>query len=258
MIFEREKYPISFSIKNFPDWNCPTCGKGKLNVITNSIKSNELIESKKKNKNYPPQAIPPSKNTFFFEAICSQTTCLEQIYITGKMEIEETEDWVPELEELVSKMDKVFYPEYFYPTLKLFKCPDYYTPYDVEDALEIAFKLFWLDKAACVNACRKTIEEILNDKKINKTNKKKTPKRKYLSLHERLELYKKKNFIVADYLIASKWIGNSGSHQSDIDNEVALDCLEILFHALQMLYNPDYDRIPKLIKQVNKVRGPVR
>src|SRR5690606_15653575 len=65
-----------------------------------------------------------------------------------------------------------------------------------------AFSLFWSSPSACANSLRKTVERII-DFKAGKSK---------LRLHDRIENLNSSNSELKDFLMATKWIGNDGSH----------------------------------------------
>ena len=144
-------------------------------------------------------------------------------------------------------------PKYFLPCLHIFPIR-----YDISDwvvELEEIFSLFWANSAACANSMRKLIEEVLTDKKIKRYNRV-SGRLKPLNLHDRILLFKNKYpkySDISDKLLAVKWIGNSGSHELEVDEDRILDALEILEYALVELYGEsDHERIKNLTKDVNK------
>jgi hypothetical protein len=83
-------------------------------------------------------------------------------------------------------------------------------------------------------------------------------KRKEYKLHNRIELFKTSNPEEADSLMAIKWIGNSGSHKSDVlTKDDILDGFEILDHVTTKLYETESKKIKKLREQINKRRKPI-
>lgn len=251
MRIDRESFDDNFTTYDIPDWNCSSCHKGKLLFDKKNITEFETAESKLNQKH---EAWEPFWLDKYFHGtlICNNPKCKEIFTIAGQIKIEEDYD-----SEGGATYTSCYYPEYFYPTLHLFKIPED-TPSDVEDSIKAAFKVFWVDKSACANSIRTTVEVILNDKKVPKTElivKKK--KRRSLSLHERIELFEKKNKEVANYLMAIKWIGNAGSHEGEISNEDILDGFDLLIYSIDKLYTAHDKVIAQMTKQINKRKKPL-
>jgi len=73
------------------------------------------------------------------------------------------------------------------------------------------------------------------------------------SLHERIELYEKKNNEIAQMLMAIKWLGNAGSHDGKrLTIKKILDAYEIVEHVLEELYSPRKHRVNSLVRTINR------
>jgi hypothetical protein len=152
----------SFEIGQIPNWSCPTCKHGKL-YLGGIVDRNQTKESKNDfQEDYWDFSFV--KHRFHFKMKCNNNECQEIVTVAGYTQ-------ASEIEEPDSSGDKAidfFYPQYFYPAIELFEIPEE-VPYDVEEQIKLAFKLYWIDDAAFLNALRTTIELILNDKRIRKT-----------------------------------------------------------------------------------------
>lgn len=250
MRIDRDSFDNNFTLYDIPDWNCSTCHKGKLLFDKKNITEFETSESKSNQKH---DAWEPYWLDKYFQGTitCNNPKCKEVFSIAGLIKVEEDYDG-----EHGPTYTSCYYPEYFYPTLHLFKIPQD-TPSDIEESIYAAFKVFWLDKSACANAVRTTVEVILNDRKVLKTELTKGKKRRSLSLHERIEIFEKKNSEVANYLMAIKWIGNAGSHDGEITNEDILDGFDLLKYSLEKLYTSHDKEIAQMTKQINKKKKPL-
>lgn len=81
-------------------------------------------------------------------------------------------------------------------------------------------------------------------------------KRVKLSLHNRIEEFKKKSSALADLLMAIKWLGNAGSHITAITSNDILDAYEMMEHLLAEIYDPPAKNLAKLAKQINQSKRP--
>ena len=139
--------------------------------------------------------------------------------------------------------------EYFYPAIELFEISEN-VPYEVEEQIKTAFKLYWIDDAAFLNALRTTVELILNDKRIRKTDE----NRKYLTLNERIKLLREKEPIIAEFLMAIKWLGNFGSHGENLYNVDIPESVEIFQLALEKIYGKE-KYLTERVKKINEKKG---
>ena len=139
MKFDRANFEESFPFDQLPEWTCPTCNKGNL-VLNGSFITTESIESKR-NREDEGCELEQLNGKFQGELICENKRCGEKINISGKFSVEHehsVDDGTP--------LKNTFYPEYFYPYLKLFEVPEDF-PFELEEPLEKVFKLFWIDKS---------------------------------------------------------------------------------------------------------------
>jgi hypothetical protein len=238
-----------FKIANAPHWTCPACNQGAIVLELDVISEYETASSKAAWENTG----DVDYLTLYFvgRPECSNAKCKEVIIITGLIKIHYEYNDDGETETV-----RTYYPKYAYPTLCLFPISDE-TPIVIDEAILKAFSLFWLDKAACANAIRTTVEIILDQKKVKKYIINKKGKRQILALHQRIKLFELKNKYVADHLMAIKWIGNTGSHISKIRNADVLIAFDILKHSLEKLYSTQEKQIGSITKKILKKKGPV-
>lgn len=127
----------------------------------------------------------------------------------------------------------------------------------VSSELRACFQLFWLDRAAAANRIRAGVERIMDHFQI--PNRGRTAKGKFekLSLHRRLERFEKSDKTIAARLMAIKWLGNTGSHQSDdVTKDDILDALELLEDALVELFEQRTRRLTALTRGLLKRHEP--
>ena len=97
----------------------------------------------------------------------------------------------------------------------------------------------------------------MDDRGIAKKAKNKKGKFDALTLHARLERFAAKNQQVGEHLLAIKWLGNSGSHASELTKHDVMDAFELLEHALEEIYDSKTSRLNTLSASINKKKGPV-
>jgi hypothetical protein len=225
---------------------CPTCGTGILNIPSKEGILKSETESSKEMNSYGGHYY--SDYVFSIHLKCSE--CTETVAVSGFM----SEENYPSDEEI--GLQKSFTPVVFYPAPKIIEIPKS-CPKTVTKILNETFGLYWLDLGSCANKIRISIEVLLNEQQIPKT-KTTTKGQIELSLHKRLELFEKIKPEVSKLLMAIKWIGNAGSHFSDIKSEDVLDAYELLEFTLEKLYNDRELKLLKLSDEINKNKKPIK
>lgn len=61
---------------------------------------------------------------------------------------------------------------------------------------------------------------------------------------------------MGDALLAIKWLGNAGAHDAEMARDTVYDALDILELVLKKLYMEDHKHVERLVKAVNKRKGP--
>jgi len=241
---------MTFNRKIWLNWKtrkpCPNCETGVLIPQTKKgLMKFETSYSKEMNSyggfNY-------TEYIFAINLKCSN--CNEIIVVSGKM----VEENYPEDER--EEIQRNIIPISFIPAPKIISIPKS-CPKSISKLLNSSFELYWLDISSCANKIRISIEVLLTELKVNKT-KIVNSKRKNLTLHERILLYQHVNHEVVDYLLAIKWIGNAGSHFTDITKENILDAYELLEYSLEILYNDKKKKLVKMSKEINKKKKPIK
>jgi hypothetical protein len=132
-------------------------------------------------------------------------------------------------------------------------------PEPIRQEVTAAFTLYWCDYAACLNRIRNSLELLLTDLKVPRTELKGSRKMR-LSLHariERLETRKPKLKDICKRMMAVKHLGNAGSHPGDIVKvEDVYDGFDILERVLHDTYSDHESVLAKMVAQINKRKGP--
>jgi hypothetical protein len=147
-----------------------------------------------------------------------------------------------------------FWLRYSAPALTLVKPPPG-TPDTVIAAIKSAAGVIWLDPSAAANRLRVATEELLTAQKVRRTTINKNRKREQLITHDRIVAFKKVQPKAADALLAVKWIGNVGSHDSTLTVSDILNGAEMLGYALRLLYDKTDAEIEREIRRVNARKG---
>jgi hypothetical protein len=176
-------------------------------------------------------------------AQCIRQHCAGRVAIMGRGGVEDVLTSENEWDTV-----EIFTPVALFPMPAIINIP-LNCPLEVRGQLQEAFTLFYTSPPACAGRIRVAIELLLTTQKIASRKLVKGLQRE-LSLHERIELFAKKNSDIAHQLMALKWLGNSGSHPKRIrvQSSDVLDAFEILEHALFELIERRTERIAQLAK----------
>lgn len=212
-------------------WRCGKCGVGQL-------KANVDLEKKMHRSR--------ESQTFSSQLRCTESTCDSSYYAVGHWAKYNKYNEKISITYEGKDCERRFAPIAFIPTVSMFACsPD--TPVEITQSLDEAFKLYWISAAACANAIRTVLERLMNARAISGDR-----------LNNKLNSFRQNDQVNGDRLLAIKWIGNSGSHDSDLKRSDVLDGFEILVEVLLSLY-PDTSksqRIDGIVASINSSKKP--
>ncbi len=240
---------MAFDRKAWLNWKakkpCPTCKTGKL---YEPEKGGKLRSETAESLDWDAYG-GNSYSNYVFSMHMKCDNCNETVVVSGYM----SEENYPSGEDM--EIQRSITPVSFYPAPHIIEIPSS-CPKGIVKILKESFALFWLDVASCANKIRISIEMLLNEQGIDQT---KTAKKgiEPLSLHARLGIFRKTKPDVARHLEAIKWIGNAGSHLSDIKSDDVLTAYELLEFSLEKLYNDRENRLIQLSDEINKAKKPV-
>lgn len=234
-----------------PPWPCSFCKKGSIGLLKETLVIQETAESIRA---HGQDEWDPEWITYIFTAWaeCSHSTCKQMYAISGtggvgfKQTDEDDWDWVD-----------YFSPKLCNPMPDIIPLPSR-TPKNVLDELRASFSLFWLNRESCAGKIRVALECLMDHLGIPKKRKTKNGKFTELSLHERIEIYTTKESAIGAQLMALKWLGNTGSHNGDINTADLLDAFEILEHTLGEIIGQRSARVATLVKTLTKKHAPKR
>jgi hypothetical protein len=178
--------------------------------------------------------------------------CLDPAIVSGTYTLHE--DPSPDYTSLT--YSELYRVSAIWPAPRLIRVPED-APEPITSELDRAFKLFWVDRAACANAIRGVVDEFLNHMRIRKTDGSRK-QRGRLTLHSRIELYSEKDPHLASALMATKWIGNVGSHSDDIPRETLFDGFDLLEHVLEEAFSLPRTRAARLAQEINRRKGKAK
>jgi len=238
--------------QKFTRYPCPTCGKGTLQIKKDTFQRRETNESEmlRGHENWDPQWV-----SYVYSCLLECSSCKDSIANTGDgfvdLDVEYDDEGVPDQE-----WRDFFRPKYFSPHLKIFTYPKE-TPDDVKKEIEQSFELFFCSSASSLNHLRIALEYLLTFLKIKRFEKTPKGKRLFLSLHRRIEMLPSKHNNLKELLVAIKWLGNAGSHNStEITMDDVLDAYEIMALVLKQVLSSDEAHVKKMVKEINKKKGP--
>ena len=250
---DRKTFKLPFSKTGVSKYQCPTCSKGLLKVKPNTFCEQETSASLKEHRHpeWDPEWIVYIYSCLFE---CSNTACKDIVSSTGTGSVAEDyfydEDGMPDRD-----YEDYYNPQYFTPHLKVFSLPKS-TPEVVEKEINKSFSLLFSDPSSSANHIRIALEHLLTHLKIKRyttTN----GKRKFLNLHNRIDLLPRKYDHIKDIFFAVKWLGNAGSHSNhEVSLDDVLDSYELMSELLIEIFSKNRSKAKALAKKVNKKKGP--
>ena len=248
---KRQLWFSSISETYCPPWTCPTCKAGTLRLRQKSLIYCETIESLRW---HDQEGWGPEHLEFTFSAWldCSNDKCKEKLAVTGTGGIEQeytgddegSTDWVSH-----------FYPRWIEPPLRIIETPAR-CPAVVSNALRDAFALYWSQPEACAGRIRVALEALLTHLGVPESEVQGSGKSIPLKLHRRIELFTKQNEMIGTQLMALKWLGNTGSHGSEVTRGDIIDGLELLEHSLVEVLDKRSEKMTILAKKLTDRHGP--
>lgn len=166
---------------------------------------------------------------------CNNPSCGYVVGAVGRVSFSESYSTLPNGEWDVDVVP-LFTPMAFWeapPIIRVcVECPE-----DVDAQLKRSFPLYWIDRRACANAVRITVEILLTERGVPETTTDRHGKPVRINLHHRIEKFRAKNQAAAELLLAIKMLGNVGSHGDDVTMDDLLDAYEILDHVIDAIYS---------------------
>ena len=243
MLIDRYKWRPQWDEGDYPSLPCPTCG-GPLNfdedslVVQTSGHNRELVE-------LTDAGAALSRFSAWF--VCGNSKCGEAVAISGNCTYQYAYDNFG-----ATISERKFHPTAMHPSPPVIATDDD-VPQPIRAALTESFGLFWINKEACASRLRVVLEIILDNWGCPAEPR----PGKFVSLHQRIEnwhsLYGASG--VMQSLMAIKWLGNVGSHETRIARERLLDAYEILSRVLKQLFPPDERYLDDLAAEIVKSKG---
>lgn len=216
---------------------CPTCGHGVLLPEDLDGRSDAKSQADRSDERWEPEY---DEGVFFGVLRCNYPSCREHVAVAGRTRIEvRGGDY---------ELEPVYRVQYIDPPLTIMQIPTK-TPPEVADAIVSASKVLWTDPSAAANKLRHAVELLMTAKRIPATKAKKSGGRSFVSVDLRIKQWKAKsaaNEPAAEQLLAVKWIGNIGSHDSELTPTDVLKGAELMRVALEYMYETSRKDLLKL------------
>jgi len=229
-----------FADDRWPRLMCTRCKRSDL--IANGI--NILESAASKHDHDDPRWEPDFIRGHFHGTLrCSAATCAEIAVVAGDYSVGYAKDDGGYVNLLTLR--------YIAPPAELIDFPAG-TPDSVIKRTHEAIGLVLQNPNAAANRVRAAVEELLTQLRIPRTQISKS-RRHRLTTHKRLERLEVKFPGPAVLLMAVKWIGNDGSHESSslLTREV-LDGLELFGQALNLIYNKRPKELDAIARRINR------
>lgn len=230
---ERSLFQPYHASESVPRWRCTrrACKEGRLFPKTKGAHYATSFESEQ--IQHPGQDDP--RNEFGrYSMVLQCSSCADMVIVVGEYG---TEDWeTADGDTLVDFLS----PKFVLPAVPLIEIPTT-CPANVRDSLIDAFSAYWSSPKNAANSIRIALEHLMDEQQVPEAR-----------LHNRIETFGKIRPDTHDFLEAAKWVGNEGSHKGEMTHRRVLDILEMIEHALDVLYPKDLSELRKKAQAINK------
>jgi len=242
-----------FNIEHLPQWFCPTCKIGILEIGDKAADIEQTAESVglKWHPEYCHEFVEYTINALLK---CNNKKCCETVMTIGSGRVDE-HHYDLGYGEYEHEFVTLFRPSYFQPSLNIFNAPEK-VPENITKMLNKSFALFFCDSDSCGNRIRACIEFLLDNLDMPREHEDKKGKIIRSTLHYRIEHLPEEYEKIKGLLLAIKWLGNVGSHGNDgLTKKETIDVYEILKVVLDIIYKPSDAHIFDLANKINEAKG---
>ena len=252
MPVDRTMWTLPFVKNRFPPWPCSKCGRGTLVLHDSMYRQEETAESIncRSDSDQEPEWI---HGLFTAHLHCANPDCKEIVVPCGTYHTSESVD----TESGDVEYSEVLEPKFLSPAPDIFRIPAN-CPEAITSEIRKAFALFWSDSNAAGNRVRAAVELLLDHLKIRRRESKKNGKYHKLTLHDRILEFHPKNPDLGEQLLAIKWLGNVGSHTTDLKKDDLIDDFEMLQFVLGELFEQTRKRLSTMARKIIRKKGPTR
>lgn len=244
MAVDRAIWANSFR-DQLPHWPCPTCQKGHFSALEGKFWIEETGPSKAEHAHdaWEPDWI---RQRFACFMECSLPDCREIAIVTGSSKVDHYQvDWDEYVTENILTVESVI------PAPVPIQFPDQ-TPIEIIDAVKRAASMIWLSAEAAANAIRQAVEHLMDEAGIAATD----GVGKRIMLHNRILEFQKADAENGDVLLATKWLGNTGSHVGGIIRDHVLDAFDMIEFVLNNRFGTAKAILMAKVAAVNAAKGP--
>jgi hypothetical protein len=253
---DRKFLKVPFTRQSVPAWTCPTCQKASLQIREDSFVKAERLHS----RDHSHEAWEPEHIEYVYSCllVCANEKCKEVVTCSGTGFVDMT-PYEDETGNLSHDYGDYFRPKFFEPSLRLCQIP-MECPETVCKPIQDSFAVFFAAPSAASNGIRSAMEALLTDLKIRRIQMV-NGKRRFLNLHQRIDLLPGEFAHLKDMILAIKWLGNAGSHSG---KEVTVDDVMDSYELMEFILNEIYaskvkvKALHKIAKKVNKKKGPIK
>jgi len=244
---DRQQWAEKFGA--LPHWRCPTCNKGHLLPMNAKVWFEETGPSIEEHSH---EAWDPDWiiNRFAGFLQCNMPSCKEVASISGNSPNNYFENY--DEDEHIQELKNIFVVKSIYPSPIPIQMPQK-TPEPIVEAVMSASGLIWSSSEAAGNQIRQTVELMLDEFGIPS----KSGNGKRITLHSRIEEFAKIDPENGDILLATKWLGNSGSHAGGITRDDVLDAFDMVEYVLESRFGTTKKDLMAKVAAVNAKKGPV-
>jgi hypothetical protein len=251
MPVDRAKWITPFRWGQQPAWPCPSCADGHLKGREDAAPVAGETAWSKRAQGHPAWDVEDFRGRFV--ALLTCTVCSDVVALSGATALR-----YEQAEDDPYNVETYYAPLFFSPAPALFRISVKCIP-EVRKELERAWTLFWVDRAACANRIRSCVELILTGERVKRYGTDKKGARTRLSLHDRIESYRKREPGLADEMMAVKWLGNAGSHGAhELTIDGVFDGFDLLEHVLEEVYGARTKTLARIRRDLIRRRGRPR
>jgi hypothetical protein len=149
--------------------------------------------------------------------------------------------------------DHVFKVEFITPAPVPIVYPET-TPAPIVEAIRRASLLVWPSSESAANQIRQAVECLMDDAGIPSKN----GAGKRVPLHNRIVQFQTSDAENGAVLLATKWLGNTGSHIGELSRDDVLDAFDMIEFVLESRYGTTKAELMAKVAAVNAAKGPVQ
>ena len=223
-----------------PNWRCPYCDDGVLSIDQSMFFHQETDRSIKQRH----EACWESEWTEYnFMGTLTCKSCKDMTFFSGSGTVLSFQN--PETGEC--ELEERFTPHYFQPAIPLFDIP-VECPSSVRDVIQESFSMAWSSYSGAGSLVRVAVEKLMSEIAPHLKG----------TLGEKINSFAEIDHSTGELLKAIKWIGNSGSHQADLEEHDLATAYKIMELVIKNTLCAKSDEIADVAKIINEAKGPVR